>query len=387
MVIAVGSQLSFGVFFTPMLEEFGWTRAATSAPFSLSMILSAVLNILSGRLSDRFGPRKIVSMGGLFLGMGMILTSQVHNLWQIYLSYGVLVAIGMGSMYVPMTSTLTRWFGKRRGLMAGIAISGIGLGIGTIPSLATRLIEILEWRGAFIAVGAANLILIIALAQLLKATPDKDQNSPESEPPAPVRAVAVVKEYSFMEAFRTGQFWMIIFAWIFYGILFQAAVIHIVPYGIDLGMSAMAASIILVIIGFCGIAGRISIGFSGDKFGNSNTMVFAYAVLALAFFGLIFSHTLPMLYIFALLYGFFSGIGILITAFVAERFGLKALGAITGAVMAANSLGGAIGPILAGSLFDLAGDYNIAFLLCGILGIVNSALICLLRYSGSSGKT
>jgi MFS family permease len=381
MVIAVGSQLSFGVFFTPMLDEFGWTRAATSGPFSLSMILSAILNFLSGRLSDRFGPRKIVTIGGLFVGAGMILTSQIQNLWQIYLSYGVLVAIGMGSMYVPMTSMLTRWFGKRRGLMAGIAISGIGLGIGTVPSLATRLIEILNWRGALIAVGAVDLIVIVALAQLLKAAPDKSQSSPESEPSKPAKAVTRSKEYSFSEAYRTRQFWMIVTVWIFYGIIFQVAVIHIVPYGRDLGMSAMAASTVLVVVGLTGVAGRVSMGFSGDRYGNGNTMVVSFTLLGLAFLGLALCHSIWMLYVFAVFYGCFSGIGILVTAFMAERFGLKALGTITGAVVAANSLGGAIGPTLAGSLFDFSGNYFVAFLICGIVGVASGILMWLLKYT------
>jgi MFS family permease len=385
MVIAVGSQLSFGVFFTPMLEDFNWTRAATSGPFSLSMILSAVFNFLSGRLADRFGPRKIVALGGLFLGAGLILTSQIQNLWQMYLSYGVLVAVGMGSMYVPITSMLTRWFGKRRGLMAGVAISGIGLGIGTVPSIATRLIELLNWRGALVAVGVADLILIIALAQLLKAAPDKNQYSPESEPPKKVKAVFHAKDYSFSEAIRTGQFWIIVIVWIFYGIFFQIAVIHIVPYGLDLGMSAMAASTILVVIGLSGVAGRISMGFSGDKFGNRKTMIVCFGLLGLAFLGLALSRSIWMLYLFALCYGLFSGIGILVTAFVAERFGLKALGTITGAVVAANSLGGAIGPTLAGIIFDSTNSYYMAFLLCGILGVASSVLIGMLKHS--SGKS
>jgi OFA family oxalate/formate antiporter-like MFS transporter len=292
----------------------------------------------------------------------------------------------MGSMYVPMTAMLTRWFGKRRGLMAGIAISGIGLGIGTIPSIATRLIEIMNWRGALIAVGAADLIAIVALAQLLKAAPEKDQLSSESEPSKAVKASSSTKEYNFAEAVKTRQFWMIIFTWIFYGVFFQVAVIHVVPYGIDLGMSAMAASTILVVIGFTGVAGRISMGFSGDKFGNRTTMIISFGLLGLAFLGLTFSRTVWMLYIFAVFYGCFSGIGILVTAFMAERFGLKALGMITGAVVSANSLGGAIGPTLAGSIFDFTGSYHVAFLVCGIMGVAACVLIWLLK-PVNAGKT
>jgi MFS family permease len=179
---------------------------------------------------------------------------------------------------------------------------------------------------------------------------------------------------------------MLIIAWIFYGLFYQVSIIHIVPYGTDLGMTAVAAATILMIIGLTGIPGRILTGFSGDRFGNQNTMLFCFALLALAFLGLVFSHSVWMLYVFAVIFGSFSGVGILVTAFTAERFGLKTLGAITGAVVSANSLGGAIGPTLAGSIFDTTGSYHIAFLVCGIMSVICCVLVWWLKPPAPEAK-
>ncbi|MBP1707419.1 MAG: sugar phosphate permease, partial [Chloroflexi bacterium] len=139
MVTVFGSQLSFGVFFKPMLSEFGWTRAATAGPFSMSMLIGGALAFISGRLGDRFGPRKVVTAGAILVGLGYLLTSRISSLWQFYLFYGVIVSIGAGSIYVPLVSLIARWFGRRRGLMAGIAISGIGIGIAVVPTIASQL--------------------------------------------------------------------------------------------------------------------------------------------------------------------------------------------------------------------------------------------------------
>jgi len=372
--MASGSNLSFGVFFTPMLQEFGWTRAGTSGPFSLCMILSAIVSFVSGRLSDRFGARVVVSIGGLCLGVGLLLTSFTSTLWQFYLFFGVLTAIGMGSMYVPLTAALTRWFDrKKRGITAGIAISGIGLGIGIIPSVASRLIEVTSsWRASMMIVGILDIAVIVILAQLLKNRQTVPIAANQKKDAA---NLGINRDYSFKEAFRTKQFWILIVCWIFYGIFFHLGLIHIVPYAIDTGMSAIAASLILLVIGLTGVIGRICMGVSGDKLGIKNTIIISFAILGLAYIALLFSKTTITLYVFAVFFGFFQGIGILVTAFVAEHFGLKSLGAITGAVVSANSLGGAIGPTLAGSIFDISGSYFVAFLMCAVMGIICSLMI------------
>ncbi len=380
MVLVYGSQASFGVFFKPMLNEFGWTRASTAGPFALNMIISGLLSILTGKLSRRFGPRLVVTSGGIILGLGYILMSDVHNLVQLYLFYGVLTAIGASAMYVPLVSTVARWFEKRRGLMSGIGISGLGFGIGIIPAFASQLIISFSWQTSLLILGAVNLILITLFAQILRSGPETNSlsSSGNNEKPRLGHLVST-KEFSFREALKTSQFWMIFIAWLFYGFYFQVGVVHIVPYATDIGMTTLAAATILTTIGLVGTGGRISLGWIGDILGNKTTVFAGFTLTGIAFLGLSISGSIWMLYIFAVIFGLLSGVGILLIPIVAEYFGFKELGAIAGAFVFANNIGGAIGPPLAGAIFDTTSTYLAAFLICAISGVAAGLIIWFLK--------
>ena len=152
-----------------------------------------------------------------------------------------------------------------------------------------------------------------------------------------------------------------------------------VPYATDLGLSAIAAAAVLTIIGILGTVGRIGLGFAGDKFSNRTTIFTGFALLAVAYCGMLLSATTATSYSFAVIYGCISGFGILLTPLVAEYFGMVSLGAITGFVICLNAIGGAIGPTLAGYIFDSTGSYRIAFLICTILAIIGAALFWRLK--------
>jgi MFS family permease len=315
---------------------------------------------------------------GIFLGTGYVLGSMVQNLWQFYVTNGVFVAIGAGCVWVPLVSMISRWFAKRRGLMTGIAVSGIGLGMAVGPLAASHLIEIFDWRKALFIMGIATIILVVLLAQLLerKSAVVEEQKVDQNEVR---RASTQNKGYLFLEALKTKQFWMLIPAWIFYGIIYNVISVHSVPYATDIGMSAVAAAGIMTIMGLIGIPGRIGIGYFGDRINIKSTVVISFALLTAGFVWLAFSGTVLSLQIFALVFGVFSGVGILLAPLLAELFGLRALGAITGAVTCANSIGSAIGPTLAGGIFDATRSYNIAFVLCAVLGSVCTVIVWLVK--------
>ena len=136
MLVTFSFHISFGVFFKPLLTEFGWARAMTSGAFSVYMFLHGLLYIVTGRLNDKYGPRILTTACGIVLGLGYLLMSQISAIWQLYLFYGVIIAIGTSGLWVPLMSTVTRWFVKRRGLMTGITVAGIGTGTIIVPPLA-----------------------------------------------------------------------------------------------------------------------------------------------------------------------------------------------------------------------------------------------------------
>ena len=377
MTLVAGAQASFGVFFKPMLNDFGWTRASTSLPFSLNLILSGLFSIIAGRISDRLGPKLVVTIGGIVMGIGYLLMSRIVNLWGLYLSFGILVALGSGAFYAPLVSMLTKSFPQRRGLMVGIGVSGIGFGIGVVPAIASQLMISTDWRTSLLIVGGASMILIVALAQLLKARPEpelSDKNI-KQETNLPLPSIGI----SFADAIKTQQFWMIFITWLLYGFFYQVGAVHIVPYATDRGMSALAAATLLTIIGLVGIAGRTFLGFTGDRFSNKTTLAVSFMLMAVAFLTISASNTITMLYVYAVIYGFFSGVGILLASINVEYFGLQSLGAITGAILFGNNIGGALGPTLAGYIFDATDSYRLAFILCVVVAVASGIIIWMLK--------
>ena len=173
MMLAWGANRTFGVFLEPLINEFSWTRAGVSGAFTLCMLITGLLGIVAGRLNDRFGPRLVMTACGFFVGLGYLLMSQISTIWQLYLFYGVIIAMGTSGGYVPLVSTVARWFVKRRGLVTGIVISGIGLGTMVVPPIAAQLISSYGWRTSYIIVGIAALVLIILAAQFLKRDPSQ----------------------------------------------------------------------------------------------------------------------------------------------------------------------------------------------------------------------
>jgi len=379
MVMVFGGQYCFGVFFKPMINEFGWSRAATSGAFSVFAVVMGLMSILSGRISDKIGCRWVISIGSIVLGIGYMLSSRIVNLWQLYLLYGLIIAAGVSAMYVPIVSLITRWFPHRSGPMLGICISGIGLGTGVVPLIANRIVISHGWRDSIFILGSVSLVIILVLAQLLRQP--EALNNEHNHITVPVN-----KEYSFFEALKTRQFWMVCLAWFCYGFFYQLGFIHIVPYAIDLGMSATAAALILTVIGLVGTPARVLLGMSGDKFGKRSTVILSFMLISLAYIGLATSKSVWMLYIFGVVFGFFNGVGLLLAPIAAEYFGMKSLGAVVGAIFFANNIGSSISPSLAGSIFDFTGSYFLAFLSCGVLGIAASIIIFLLKPALSTKK-
>ena len=113
-MITWGVSMTYGVFFKPILSEFGWTRAMTAGARSLSLGVWGLMGIVTGRLTDRLGPRKVVLIAGCFFGIGYLLMSYISNAWQFYVIYGVVIGIGLSAVTVPTMTTVARWFVKRR---------------------------------------------------------------------------------------------------------------------------------------------------------------------------------------------------------------------------------------------------------------------------------
>jgi len=381
MALSVGAFHSFGVFFKPLVTEFGWTAAMTSGAYSISLVLVGPVGIIAGGLTDRFGPRLVLTAAGLFLGLGYLLISQIGAIWQLYLLYGVVVSIGIGSSYVPLISMAPRWFVKRRALMNGIASAGIGVGIVIMPLVATWLISAYDWRASYAVVGGIVLALVILAAQFLKRDPSQVGLLPYGGEEATTESVDLqATGFSLGEAVHTSQLWVVFAIWVSAGFCSSGILVHIVPHAIELGISATSAAGILAVIGGLGIPGRIIMGSIADRIGNRSVLVTSFILMAVALFWLMIAKELGMLYLFAVIFGFGYGVvDALESPMVAELFGLRSLGAIMGIVALAYTIGSVVGPVLAGYIFDITGNYDLAFLIFAAVSIAALILALLLR--------
>src|SRR5262245_49305811 len=205
---------TFGVFFKPLSQEFGWTRAQVSLAFSLSLLFISVVSPFVGRLVDRFGARKVIVPSVLLFGLGLISFSLLStHLWHLYAIYLALGIVGGGTAPVPYSNVISHWFDKRRGLALGLAMVGLGLGTFIMTALAQTLITIGGWRRAYIVIGLMVMAVAIpVVARFLTETPHQLGLVPDGETGKPVRAErASLKEgMSSAEARRTDTFWFMV---------------------------------------------------------------------------------------------------------------------------------------------------------------------------------
>lgn len=381
---------TFGIFLRPLTIQFGWERGALSLAWSMTWVVGGLLGIVAGKLTDKYGPRLLATAASVSAGTAFFLMSQISSLWQVYLIFGLLMSIANGCLYIPVTSTIPRWFTRMRGTAMGIAVAGFGLGGIIAPVLTQWLISSYGWRQAYIVLGLITLVIITPLAQFMKHSPQRMGLKPYGENRTVETAgeehplISVAEGLSFTQAIRTGRFW--IFGLILFSFLFslQAVVVHISPHAVDIGISEAIAASVLSIIAGGSIIGKTLAGFVSDKIGARLTLTTYLVILTLSMIWLLFTRETWMLCLFAVVFGIaYGGIVPLQNLIPAELFGIKFLGIIMATVMFCSTIGGAIGAPLTGYIFDVTGSYRLAFLICLILCTLSIVLsLILLRSRG-----
>lgn len=381
MLLAYGIRTSFGVFFKPMASEFDWSRALTSGAVTLSLLVQGIWGIFMGRINDRIGSRWVITLCSFVLGLGFMLMSITQYSWQLYLFYGIIMGLGMGGVFVALVSTVARWFDKRRGVMTGIVLAGIGAGTLIIAPLSAWLISNYGWRKSSLLMGGAVLVIGIASAQFLRRDPAKmglkayghiDEKN--------IDLPSDVKGISLREALLTRQFWMVGISFALLGYCTFTITVHLVPHITDLGISASMAAAVLSVTGGVSSVGGIVMGIFADRIGSRRIIIISFAVVSAALLFLIPITSLALFYLWAVVYSFGIGGGTAMeSTVVAELFGLKSHGVILGVISFGFTIGAAIGPLVTGYLFDTTGNYKMAFLICAATGVGGLILATMLR--------
>ena len=351
--IGMGSLFALGVFLKPMADSMGWSRGAISSVALLNWIAMGLGSFVWGALSDRIGTRAVAVAGGLLLGLGLVLSSQVQALWQLYVTFGVMVGFAVGAFYAPLTSTATKWFTTRRGLAVSLVSSGIGVGILAIAPLARALTTWWDWRIALLVIGDMAWLVIVPVALVLREQPG------DMGAAAMGGAARAGREYSTRQVLATPQFWAIALTHFACCAAHSGPIFHMVTHATDQGIGAMAAATALGVSGLSSIAGRLGGGLLADRFGAKPTLIAGLTLQAAMIPLYLFTREASLFYALAVVFGVsYGGVMPLYALVTREYFGEKVMGAAYGAVFLISTLGMGIGSYAGGVLYDRLGSYT-----------------------------
>ncbi len=378
-----GIQYSFGIFFNPLQETFGWSRATISWAMTIHVITFALSMVPAGWAIDRFNPRIVFSIAALLIGFSLVSCSRISEPWQLYLFYGLPLGIGVGVCGPAIMAIVTRWFVAKRGLALGITSSGIGFGTLAGAAVSSSLITSYGWRDSFAILGIAGSIILLVCAHFIKNPP---------QPADGQGGLATIKSgnnnnQALKQSFSAGMtlsqavqtkemlFIMLTQSAVFFTI--RTVMVHIVPYAVDKGISPPVAALAVGLLGGSSLVGRLVMGFVQDKIGARHVMIICLTSQAVSMLALPFIRVDLVLFIYAMIFGFaYGGNMPQVPAITAQCFGLGSITMVFGLMSTVANLIGAFGPIMAGYTFDLTGSYIVVF-----LGAATALLVAILSIS------
>jgi len=374
---------TFSVFYPAIVDEFGWTRGNTALIYSINVLVYGLVAPLAGGLADRFRPRYVLAAGAILTGAGMALCSLASEMWQFFLLYGVLAAVGLSvAGWVPVATLLTNWFVKHRALVFGVL--GAGFGISLVGAfMAQYIILSLGWRTAYLIIGLSVAVIVPPTCiHFIRRTPADKGLYPDGMTAAEAEAQAAreaatrsepgrkTQDWTLSKALRARQFWLLFLIWICtMGIVEQTVISQQVYFYLDAGYSPLTAATYYGAFGISLAAGNL-IGSFSDRIGRDRFALPAFA-LCLAFTGLLFlmkdSSTPWLPPLFAVGFGIsFGALTCVLNATVADIFHGAHYGSIAGVITLGFAIGGCISPWLAGYLYDLSGGHTSTYTLVAV---------------------
>jgi sugar phosphate permease len=371
---------SFTAFFNPIVEEFGWSYAATSFAASLRGIEGGIASPLVGLAVDRYGARRLLFLGSILSGLGFIFLSRTHSLWSFYLLF-VFLSVGSSRLFpIPGWAAVTNWFVKHRGKALGLLSAAIGMG-GMLIYFVNWLIGSCGWRMTMIIIGIGMWVIGIPCSLMVRHSPEPYGFSPDgrASPKPPLKTPEWVdkkkerdpQEYSVSEAMKTHVFWIIAVTMTISGGTVHAVFVHIMPYLINMDFSRQIASLVASLLVFISIVGRFGFGSLTHRINSRYLLALGLLMQTLGLLILFRMQTVWQAMLFVMLFGpGYGGVITLRLTLQAEYFGRKAFGAIQGAIMAIMILGTMTGPFLTGMYFDSYGNYRMVWLIMAIALLV-----------------
>jgi MFS family permease len=393
MLAASGVRSVFGVFIKPMETEFGWDRTALSMVASLSFILNGGVGPVVGRLADRWGPRSVLVAASILLGVGTLGAAAVVVLWQLYLTVGVLVAIGAGGAATSVAAVMAaRWFDERRGLAIGITGGGVAAGQLLVVPLAMTLTLAWGWRAAFVALGVGFLLLVLPVILGLIRNDPRDMGlrpyGSSDAVPGPGGLSFPAGRTSLGEAVTSGPFWLLMGSFWVCGYTSSGLVLtHLIPHASEHGFHASQAAQALGVMGAFNVLGTIASGWICDRFGQKGPLATYYALRGVSLLFLPYVDSTVGLFAWAVVFGlnYISTVPAT-TALTAKLYGRYSVGELSGWIFFSHQVGSSVGSLVGGVLYDRMGDYTMAFHSAALVAFAATVMVLAIRDRPVAGR-
>ena len=387
MIVMRGVNGAFGVYYLALLEEFSWSRSDGATIASANFFVYAIASPLVGLAFDRFGPRLLMPLGAFLVGAGLVASSFATSLMGMYVSYGIITALGQGALsFVGHNALISFWFVRRRATAIGIASMGQGVGALVMVPLTQILIDHFGWRWTYIVTGSILLLILLpANALFQRRTPEDVGQFPDGAT-APVEANAGrhgnrhgARDWTLGEAARSFPFWCITIGHLALGTALFLINTHAIAHFVAVGYEKLAASFYFGLIGFIRIGATIIWGSLSDRLGRSKAYGLATTVTAFGVIGMIamtVDAPLWLVYLTIALYGIGHSAGNpTYGSVIGDIFSGRKIGLIFGFLEISFGFGSAFGSWIGGYLFDATGSYAWSFAVCLVCFVISGSAI------------
>ena len=369
---------SFAILRDVLEDELATSSAAISGAVSLYMVVLGLTAPLAGKLTDKYGPKNVVVVGGVIAGIALLLLSLTNAVWQIYLLY-IVVGIGMsGAGLIPLAVALSNWFTRRRGTAIGIATAGIALGAIVLAPLTDFVTETVSWQAAYVVLGVITLVCVVLPVMFIMRTRPQDMGLlPDGERPAAAEAVAASElatnpaearsgseepEWTTSAAIRTMPYWLALAAFFLVGMAIAGVLQHEKKFFEDIGVTTSTAALALGITGGIGGVGKLTFGFLADRISAKRAALVCFALQIVGLVLLLNTESVAMMWVSVVVFGFAMGGNVALQPLIiGDFFGLASFGTILGSIVLVAAVGAGLGPVLTGAMYDAFGSYTLAF--------------------------
>jgi len=378
-----GFHESFGIFFTELYRDLALTRTEVSGSYALFYVVSSTLGILTGRLNDKYGPRLMLTISVIVISIGCALMSVVNTLWQLYVVYGMIIAVGASFGWVPVIATVCHWFVRKRGMALGITKAATGIGMFIMPPLSQFLIIKLGWRISYLIIAGLICAISLPASRFTRGDPAEKGLYPDNikgtvKNTGKDERIYNIRGFTIKQALRTKQFWLLFALSAIFALPFGIWV-HLKAYMIGFGISEMTAATVIGLSGAAYVVGVLVINYLSDRIGRKKPLIISLLLMGLMMLWLMRAREPWEFYVFSIIIGFFwGGLG-LFSAIIADSFGLKFLGSIYGILDASWGIGAGISPLLAGYIFDITGSYQLSIIMGAVVIFITAGLALLLK--------